>query len=104
MCLPIVLDVTDCKTTSRNGVDVVDCGSFLFVKAREKKRALKKVAKAFGNNPILINNLLCEFWDFLYIRALKQKKHLRLQVLFSWWAIRDSNPGPTGYEPVALTN
>ena len=20
------------------------------------------------------------------------------------WAIRDSNPGPTGYEPVALTN
>ena len=20
-----------------------------------------------------------------------------------WWAIRDSNPGPTGYEPVALT-
>lgn len=23
---------------------------------------------------------------------------------FDWWAIRDSNPGPTGYEPVALTN
>ena len=22
----------------------------------------------------------------------------------SWWTIRDSNPGPTGYEPVALTN
>ena len=22
----------------------------------------------------------------------------------TWWAIRDSNPGPTGYEPVALTN
>ena len=21
-----------------------------------------------------------------------------------WWAIRDSNPGPTGYEPGALTN
>ena len=21
-----------------------------------------------------------------------------------WWIIRDSNPGPTGYEPVALTN
>ena len=21
-----------------------------------------------------------------------------------WWGIRDSNPGPTGYEPVALTN
>ncbi len=24
--------------------------------------------------------------------------------LFSWWAIRGSNPGPTGYEPAALTN
>ena len=23
---------------------------------------------------------------------------------FSWWAIRDSNPGPAGYEPDALTN
>ena len=23
---------------------------------------------------------------------------------FSWWAFRDSNPEPTGYEPVALTN
>ncbi len=21
-----------------------------------------------------------------------------------WWTIRDSNPGPTGYEPAALTN
>ena len=21
-----------------------------------------------------------------------------------WWTFRDSNPGPTGYEPVALTN
>ena len=27
-------------------------------------------------------------------------KHL----LFWWWAIRDSNPGPSGYEPGALTN
>ena len=25
-------------------------------------------------------------------------------VLFKWWAFRDSNPGPTGYEPGALTN
>jgi hypothetical protein len=24
--------------------------------------------------------------------------------VFSWWAIKDSNLGPTGYEPVALTN
>ena len=25
-------------------------------------------------------------------------------VSIRWWAFRDSNPGPTGYEPVALTN
>ena len=25
-------------------------------------------------------------------------------IVIKWWAIRDSNPGPTGYEPVALTN
>ena len=24
--------------------------------------------------------------------------------ILNWWTIRDSNPGPTGYEPVALTN
>ncbi len=24
--------------------------------------------------------------------------------LKKWWAFRDSNPKPTGYEPVALTN
>ena len=23
---------------------------------------------------------------------------------FKWWAFGDSNPGPTGYEPAALTN
>ena len=25
-------------------------------------------------------------------------------VFFDWWAFRDSNPGPSGYEPDALTN
>ncbi len=24
--------------------------------------------------------------------------------LRKWWAFRDSNPGPIGYEPTALTN
>ena len=24
--------------------------------------------------------------------------------LVAWWAFRDSNPGPIGYEPTALTN
>ena len=26
------------------------------------------------------------------------------RLFFCWWAFGDSNPGPTGYEPVALTN
>ena len=39
----------------------------------------------------------------LYYRAIKYhlaKRHLKRK----WWAFRDSNPGPTGYEPAALTN
>ena len=28
----------------------------------------------------------------------------RQSLLFMWWALRDSNPGPGGYEPPALTN
>ena len=36
----------------------------------------------------------CSSWVFV----------LGVRLGFQWWAIRDSNPGPTGYEPVALTN
>ena len=28
----------------------------------------------------------------------------RATLYLMWWAIKDSNLGPTGYEPVALTN
>ena len=31
---------------------------------------------------------------------LKPSWHMRS---FGWWALQDSNLGPTGYEPVALT-
>ena len=34
-------------------------------------------------------------------RLLGKKKHLIDEM---WWASRDSNPGPTGYEPGALTD
>ena len=33
-----------------------------------------------------------------------KKEHLNQKIEVFWWNIRDSNPGPTGYEPVALTN
>ena len=53
---------------------------------------------AFSFCDILINDIL--------LRADIQKENFCLpKVLFlRWWAIRDSNPGPTGYEPGALTN
>ena len=34
-------------------------------------------------------------------KALMQKC---VSVFFFWWGFRDSNPGPTGYEPAALTD
>ena len=37
------------------------------------------------------------------IKEKNLKVSINLEVLI-WWAFRDSNPGPTGYEPVALTN
>ena len=36
--------------------------------------------------------------------VMGDKKREALKASLFWWAIRDSNPGPTGYEPVALTN
>ena len=35
---------------------------------------------------------------------LAKQKATPLGVAFCWWTIKDSNLGPTGYEPVALTN
>ena len=37
------------------------------------------------------------------IQSKNLKVSINLEVLI-WWIFRDSNPGPTGYEPVALTN
>ena len=33
----------------------------------------------------------------------KNGRHFAVSAIF-WWTIRDLNPGPTGYEPAALTN
>ena len=37
-------------------------------------------------------------------RIVLKKRVLSKDKTLFWWAIRDSNLGPTGYEPVALTN
>ena len=48
------------------------------------------------------------FWrPLLYLLSytpIYEKQKRFAASAFVWWAIRDSNPGPTGYEPVALTN
>ena len=36
--------------------------------------------------------------------SFNNKRTAKKPSFYCWWAIRDSNPGPTGYEPVALTN
>ena len=38
------------------------------------------------------------------VRQQKREATTRVASLFCWWTIKDSNLGPTGYEPVALTN
>ena len=37
-------------------------------------------------------------------RSREIRRTSLLSRLGVWWAIGGSNPGPTGYEPVALTN
>ena len=49
-----------------------------------------------------IKNNFPFFITFLLANLVKKAHPIRMS--FFWWAIRDSNPGPTGYEPVALTN
>ena len=39
-----------------------------------------------------------------YINAKIKQSTIWYSVLFLWWAFGDSNPGPSGYEPDALTN
>ena len=50
----------------------------------------------------LFEEILCSSssWN----SPIKRKKRAFCSLFFFWWAIGDSNPGPTGYEPVALTN
>ena len=47
-----------------------------------------------------------QIYSLLPLAARESSHMLMYQDTFKcvWWAFRDSNPGPTGYEPVALTN
>lgn len=35
---------------------------------------------------------------------LSNEHRLGIRIIIVWWAFRDLNPGPSGYEPDALTN
>ena len=51
------------------------------------------------STPLLMNEVLC----FSHKDFVKSTNH-KVRFILQWWAIGDSNPGPTGYEPGALTN
>ena len=52
---------------------------------------------------ILVHHQRLELWTpWLRVRC-STNWAIPLYVII-WWAFRDLNPGPTGYEPVALTN
>ena len=40
----------------------------------------------------------------IFSPLLYQLSYLGILLILNWWAIRDLNPGPAGYEPDALTN
>lgn len=43
-------------------------------------------------------------FEALFTHNGKIKRKYPFEYFLFWCANRDSNPGPTGYEPVALTN
>ena len=70
-------------------------------------RLLRRVARGKVSSALTPKNSPqdCFFNGVLRVPLLAKKQQipLRVSVVF-WCANRDSNPGPTGYEPVALTN
>ena len=64
-----------------------------------------------GSNPVFEPNILAGVEGLEPSRTVLETGMLPLHhtpkykaVIKEKWAFRDSNPGPTGYEPVALTN
>ena len=76
------------------------CQTHFFVSSHQLLLAIKKPPMKgwlFNGRGSKIRTHDTRFWrPMLY--------QLSYTPILKWWAIRDSNPGPTGYEPVALTN
>ena len=64
--------------------------------------------KFSSSTQILLNNSTNPRPPFMLNLHRKRDKHHYNYVIKSvclfWWILRDSNPGPSGYEPDALTN
>ena len=78
---------------------VIIYGILRYLKLADKKIKVRKprIFGLFYGRGRRARTLGTRFWRPLLYQ-------LSYTPIFKWWAIRDSNPGPTGYEPVALTN
>ena len=60
-----------------------------------------------GSNPVFEPNILAGVEGLEPSRTVLETgmlplHHTPVLNFKDWWTVRDSNPGPTGYEPVAL--
>ena len=64
---------------------------------KKDEKPERSCVQAFHGRGRRLRTLGLRFWrPSLY--------QLSYSPIWNWWAFRDLNPGPTGYEPVALTN
>ena len=84
------------KTVDRNFINIENTGNIAVIQRKQRKKAPKN---------------RCFFWqgqkDLNPRHAVLETAALPTELypyIINWWAIRDSNPGPSGYEPDALTN
>ena len=84
----------------------MDCGSLYKTKRKPLYYLIFQAIQGFS--------LLAEMSGTLYMSLFHfsqdcksencSRKEIIVRIILEWWAIKDSNLGPTGYEPVALTN
>ncbi len=85
------------------------CAHFFLVPCKSLRSSLKTTPRVVFLTRRGSPKRVCEFWgstcSFESLREdFYQNKRAPEGALLFWWTSRDSNPGPTGYEPVALTN
>ena len=67
--------------------------------------AMSENAMILAKHQLRLNFSFCENTDITVFSGKKTEPQFCIKIAVQiWWTFRDSNPGPTGYEPVALTN